>query len=310
MKAFFIALFLGICCFCICYLVIMTKILPKSKVRERVRVLQFGEALEKADGMTKLEDIPFAERVFVPVFKSFSDLANQLAPKALRNILARRIMRAGKQNVWSVNSFVAGWMISFFGCSALVAFLLWNSQMQTARRIAIMVVGVLFGAGAPLIFLDSLIQRRAKAIQRELPEILDLLCVSVQAGLSFDGSIANIVTRMNGPFIEECKKMLSDVRMGMSRRVALKNLAKRCDVEEVYLFTTSVIQSEKLGSNLSTTLVNQADNMRERRRQYVKAEALKAPIKMLFPLIIFIFPALFIVVLLPAGLSLMKNFHM
>ena len=104
--------------------------------------------------------------------------------------------------------------------------------------------------------------------------------------------------------------MLHDVRMGMTRHAALQNMAKRCDIQEVHLFTTAIIQAEHLGTSMSQTLVNQANNVRERRRQAAKAEALRAPIKIIFPLVLFIFPALFVVVLLPTLLNLLATFHL
>jgi len=142
---------------------------------------------------------------------------------------------------------------------------------------------------------------------RQLPEVLDLLCVSVQAGLSFDAALRKITVRMKGPLIDEFKHFQDDVRMGMIRRNAMKNLAARCDLQDVSLFMTALIQAEKLGSSMGKTLKNQADNIRERRRQYIKAKAMRAPIKILFPLILFIFPAIFVVTLFPALLSLLKN---
>ena len=156
----------------------------------------------------------------------------------------------------------------------------------------------------PFSILNIITQKRQKAIQKQLPELLDLLCVSVQAGLSFDGAMRKIVERMEGPLIDECRKMLDDIRMGAVRRQALRLMGERCDVQDVALFTTAVIQAERLGTSMATTLNNQAENMRERRRQYIKAEALKAPVKIVFPLIMFIFPTLFVVTLLPAILGL------
>ena len=112
---------------------------------------------------------------------------------------------------------------------------------------------------------------------------------------------------MKGPLIDECKQMQRDGAMGIPRRVSLQQMSKRCDMEEVYLFTTSIIQAEKLGTSMAKTLKLQSDNMRDRHRQYVKAQAMKAPIKILFPMVIFIFPSIFVVLLFPAVLSLLKT---
>jgi len=155
--------------------------------------------------------------------------------------------------------------------------------------------------------LNTMAQKRQEQIACQLPEVLDLLCVSVQAGLSFDAALSKITARMKGELIRECKHMQEDIRMGMVRRTAMKNMADRCDVQDVSLFMTSVIQAERLGTSMGKTLKNQADNIRERRRQYIKAEAMRAPVKIVFPLVIFIFPALFVVTLVPTLLFLIKN---
>ena len=168
-------------------------------------------------------------------------------------------------------------------------------------------LGVFLGAAVPFAILNSKIRERQKKIRKQLPEFLDLLCVSVQAGLSFDGAVAKMIKRMKGPLIDEFNRMQQDVSLGMTHQYALTNLAKRCDLEEIYLFTTSIIQAEKLGTSMTRTLKTQADNMRDRHRQRVKTEAMKAPVKILFPMIAFIFPSMFVVLLFPALYALMQN---
>ena len=167
---------------------------------------------------------------------------------------------------------------------------------------------MLIGALLPFSMLNTKIRKRQKMIEKQLPEVLDLLSVSVQAGLSFDGALRKITDRTIGPLIDEFKRMQQDVRMGAPKVRAMQAMGKRCDVDDLYLFITAVNQAERLGTSMGKTLINQADNMRERRRQKAKAEALKAPIKMIFPLVVFIFPAIFVVTLLPSILSIMKNF--
>ena len=130
----------------------------------------------------------------------------------------------------------------------------------------------------------------------------------MQAGLSFDGAVGKMIKRMKGPLVDEFKRAQNDVALGMTHQYALTHLARRCDLEEVYLFTTSVIQSEKLGTSIARTLKDQADNMRDRHRQHVKAEALKAPVKIIFPMVLFIFPSIFVILLFPAMVSLIRAF--
>ena len=160
----------------------------------------------------------------------------------------------------------------------------------------------------PFVMLNMKIKNRQKKMLRQLPEFLDLMCVSVQAGLTFDAATRKIVQRMHGPLIDEFHRTMDDMSMGVPRKLAMKNMANRCDLPELTLFLTSIIQANRLGTSISKTLAIQADNMRDRRRQAIKALAMKAPVKMLFPLVFFIFPALFVVVLLPTVLTLIKNF--
>lgn len=141
----------------------------------------------------------------------------------------------------------------------------------------------------------------------QLPDVLDLLSISVQAGLSLDAAIRQMVERMKGPLIDEFRRMLRDTRMGMTRRRSMQLMSKRCGVQEIQLFVMSVTQSERLGASMSDTLQIQADNMRDVRRQRARNLAMKAPLKIIFPLVFCIFPALFLVVLAPSVLSLMQS---
>lgn len=166
---------------------------------------------------------------------------------------------------------------------------------------------LLFGAMLPFGVLNHIIRDRQTKIIRQLPDVLDLLSISVQAGLSLDGAMRKVVERMEGPLIDEFRRMLRDIRMGMTRRRSMQLMAKRCDVQDVYLFVMSVVQSERLGASMSDTLVIQADNMRDLRRQRARTQAMKAPVKMIFPLVFCIFPAIFVVVLLPSLISLMQG---
>ncbi|WP_110954181.1 type II secretion system F family protein [Anaerosinus massiliensis] len=308
-MALWIALACGFFIFLFFYLFIITKIAPRTQVKERVQRMQRAASL---DEQVRFEsdklDKPFTERIVLPFFHGIEEKLIRLAPSRISEMLAARILRAGKQHIWSVNAFVCFWMLSSIACMIIaVFFAFYVKHMIFIQGFAITVAAIVIGAALPLVFLDSLIAKRRKLILRQLPEVLDLLCVSVQAGLSFDGAMSKVTDKMKGPLIDECSKMLRDIRMGMTRRIALTNMAERCRLQEMHLFTAAVIQSDRLGVSMGKTLLVQSENMRERRRQSIKEEALKAPVKMLFPLVLFIFPALFIVVLVPVILSLARN---
>ena len=141
-----------------------------------------------------------------------------------------------------------------------------------------------------------------------MPDVLDLLTVSVEAGLGFDAAIAKVCERMRGPLVEEFRIVLHEMRIGESRSKSLKNLADRLDMTETTTFARSIVQADQLGISLARILRVQGQDMRHRRQMAAEERAMKAPIKMLFPIAVFIFPAMFVVILGPAMLSLMKLF--
>ena len=218
-------------------------------------------------------------------------------------------MTAGKGRVWTAQGYAVFWVIVVLVVIVIaIKYVYGRPDLAPVQLVMVMILFTALGAALPWIMLRIMAQKRQKLITKQLPEVLDLLCVSVQAGLSFDAALRRIVERMKGPLIDECIRMLDDVRMGLPRRQALRMMGERCGVQEVSLFVTSIIQAERLGTSLGKTLNNQAINMRERRRQTIKAEAMKAPVKMIFPMVLFIFPSIFVIALFPALLTLMKGF--
>lgn len=249
----------------------------------------------------------FFQRAIKPLFASLDERFQKFTPAEIKNQLEDKIFRAGKLGIWDIKRLITFWCLSIVACTLLAIVAVQNSDMYMFQRIFVIGLGMFMGAVVPFAVLNSKIRQRQKSIRRQLPEFLDILCVSVQAGLSFDGAVGKMLKRMKGPLIDEFRRAQNDVALGMTHQYALTNLAKRCDLEEVYLFTTSVIQAEKLGTSMTHTLKLQADNMRDRHRQYIKSEALKAPVKILFPMIMFIFPSIFVVLLFPAVLTLVRN---
>ena len=302
-----ISLLIAVFIFIVLYYIIKTKVAPDNQVHQRLRNLQGTEGRIITSHADELKQIPFLDRTVVPLLRRFESFMIRFAPSGIHNTVEQKLMLAGKSEKWSPNGFITMWLICmaiFFGIGYIVVT---KKGLPYTQSVLFAWLSVAVGAMLPFSMLNSAIRKRQKAIDRQLPEVLDLLSVSVRAGLSFDGALRKITDRMTGPLIEEFKRMQQDVRMGAPRARALQAVAKRCDVEDLYLFITAVIQAERLGTGMGKTLNNQADNMRERRRQKAKAEALKAPIKIIFPLVLFIFPAIFVVVLLPSVLSLIHN---
>ena len=303
-------------------LILYAKSSPEAQVRRRIMaMIENAETIRRqtqsvthknisqnpADFQRSLLQRSFFERVIKPILNRVSEQVQEFAPVQIKSLFEKLIFLAGKQGIWSVKRLVFMWLVSIGLGIGLGIFISRKVEYHFLQETMILIVSATLGAILPFIRLHSKIRTRKRKIRRQLPEFLDLLCVSVQAGLSFDGAVAKIVSRMKGELISEFQRMQSDMALGMTRAYALTQMAKRCDLEEMYLFTSSVIQAEKLGTSMSRTLKLQSDNIRERHRQFIKAKALQAPVKIIFPMVLFIFPSIFVVLLFPAIITIIKT---
>ena len=281
---------------------------PKKKKNKKPTIIELSPSaavhLARPRNMTR----NFFRRVIRPLMSKLEERFQRFTPSEIRLQLEDKIFRIGKVGIWNVKRLVTIWCLSIVAATILAIITVQSMMLHPLQKIFMILLGAVMGAGIPFAMLNSAIRNRQKAIRKQLPEFLDILCVSVQAGLSFDGAVGKMTKRMHGPLIDEFKRMQNDVALGMTHQYALTNLAQRCDLEEVYLFTTSIIQAEKLGTSITRTLQTQADNMRDRHRQNVKAQALKAPVKIIFPMVLFIFPSIFVILLFPAMVSLIRAF--
>ena len=284
---------------------IRSKVEPKSTMRRRMESLE--TLTEEREPFAQPRAAQQEEKKQAGGFKKMlAALSTALTPLRLRPIIQKRLLLAGKSREWSIAEFFGSCLLGAVVMWLFAIVLLHNSSYAPVQKTMLGFLLGILGGLMPVVFLNTTIDRRQKQIEHQLPEVLDLLCVSVQAGLSFDAALSKITARMKGPFIDECRRMQDDIRMGVVRRTAMRSMADRCGLEDVSLFMTSIIQAERLGTSMGKTLKNQADNIRER-RQYVKAQAMKAPVKIVFPLVLFIFPAIFVVTLVPSLLYLLKN---
>ncbi|MDQ2933969.1 MAG: type II secretion system F family protein [Chloroflexota bacterium] len=169
------------------------------------------------------------------------------------------------------------------------------------------VVGLVFGYVIPEYWLGKRISKRSFDMVLQLPDALDLLIISVEAGLGFDAALAKVVEKMSGPLVDEFRQALAEVRMGRTRRDALRDVAKRADARPLSNFIGAIVQAEQLGVPIARVLQVQSQQLRIERRQRAEEAAAKAPIKMLFPMVGCIFPTIFIVILGPAVITVVKG---
>jgi tight adherence protein C len=252
------------------------------------------------------ELVQFRQRVLTPLAGKLAAIPLKLSPKTNVEAIGARLVAAGMTHRLTASAFLTIKGAAMVGGCALG--LLFAALTSLASSILLVPVGAVIGLIGPEIFLTMKTRSRRDTIRSELPDALDLLAVSVEAGLGFDGAVAKLVDHMEGPLIDEFGLMMSEIRVGETRTVALRKMAERVDAAELSNFVRAVIQAEQLGISLGRILRVQATDTRLRRQAAAEEKAMKAPIKMLFPTIFFIFPSLFIVVLGPAFLNIMQAF--
>lgn len=282
---------------------------PKNiEVVSRIQTLHragHGENLKEYWQEQKLKK-SFAERVFMPIGHWLAEEAKKITPKQIYNEALILIEQSGGFHGWGIKGFFLCCAIMGIVAYGVAVLYIWRKHPGGLRTILIVIGFTMVGFLSPYIHIKGVIQERREKIRLAMPDMLDLLCVSVQAGLGFDGALSKVVAKMHGPLVEEFERMLQELRMGVTRRVALTRLAERCGIEEMKLFVAALIQSERLGVGLGQVLEVQSENMRNIRRQKAKEAANKLPVKIMGPTVLFIFPVLFIVVLGPAIVRIME----
>ena len=251
-------------------------------------------------------DSPFSDRVLVPVLDSFTRFIVQLLPQKFVTRISRQLVAAGRP--MSTQAFFTTLVVT----STLVPFamlslvLLSNDGSLSPIGDALVLVAVALGIFGPLIWLRRRARARKTVIWKSLADAFDLVTVSVEAGLGLDAALRQVSQKLRGPLGDEIGQMLREVGMGRPRREALEDLAERTDVPEVTTFVNAVIQAEQLGTSLGRVLRAQAMTLRVRRRQRAEEMARKAPVKLVFPLVLCIMPSFFIVTIGPVFVRLVN----
>jgi tight adherence protein C len=250
----------------------------------------------------------FRERALGPMATSLARGVLRLSPKATVESINLKLLSAGLGRKISPTQFLAAKaVLAAFGVLFAVVVAA-TFGTGTAKGIFAAVAFAFMGFSMPDIFVTFRTRSRRDRIQAELPDALDLLAVSVEAGMGFDGAITKLTEHMDGPLAEEFGLTLGEMRIGESRGEALRKMSDRVGSPEMSAFTRAIIQADQLGISLGRILRLQAAESRNRRQAAAEERAMKAPIKMLFPTVLFIFPAMFVVVLGPAALNLMEMF--
>jgi tight adherence protein C len=281
---------------------------------DRVDPLQERLAEFASRGETvSLEEIelsqPLAERIIIPMARTLGEFAIRFTPQNAIQETARKLEQAGNPRGIDPTTFWAGRFIFAIGLAGLFIFVFSFAAAgwPLGRRLLIIGVFTILGFYLPELLIRSRIQKRQKEIRRAMPDALDLLTICVEAGLGFDGAMSKVNEKWDNELSLAFGRVLREIQLGKLRREALRDMAERVGIAEMTSFVAAIIQSEQLGVSMARVLRIQADQMRIKRRQAAEEEAQKAPIKMLFPMGILIFPSILIILLGPAAIMLMKS---
>jgi tight adherence protein C len=274
--------------------------------RERERSIKRASNYGFVRLSSPLDARKFRERTVEPMRESIARLVLKLNPRTSTEAISLRLLGAGLGRRINPTTFLAAkGLLAVFG--ALVGVIV-GSMAGSGTGMLLTVALAASGFFAPDYFVTLKARGRRERVKADLPDALDLLAVSVEAGLGFDGAIAKITEHMEGPLADEFSLALGEMRIGESRQDALKRMADRVDAPELSSFTRAIIQADQLGTSLGRILRVQAADSRLRRQAAAEEKAMKAPIKMLFPTVLFIFPAIFLVILGPAFMNIEKVF--
>ena len=279
---------------------------PALDVGQYFQELDADDRLQAADEYHQKLAMPFLLRVVRPISGRALGSITRLTPRNYLEATHKKLLLAGLTGTMRAEEFVVAQLA---GTALLtVGALLYTVLASPAQRIGVLImilapsIGLLF----PASWLSKRVEARAQAIRKDLPDTLDLLAISVEAGMGFEGALDIVCWHFRSPLAEEFARTLREMELGLPRADAFHNLKRRTEVPELSNFILALLQADALGIPIGRVLKTQATEMRNKRRMWAREKAAKLPVKMLFPLILFIFPTIMVVVLAPAAKGIMQ----
>ncbi len=281
------------------------------RARRRLRHLRPIERVLRPPAPEEEVPTPFLQRVIRPFVQRLINYANAFTPQGMRERIREKLLRAGAAGMQVAELVVLKVLGAGVFLVLALAVLYLSRQLTPPSRLALpsIIFALLFGYKFPDIILTFRIRERQRRIINTLPDMLDLLTVAVEAGLGLDAAMTRVGERMVGPLGEELRRTVQEIHMGKPRREALRDLGWRTGVEDIGIFVSALIQAEELGISIGNVLRVQADRMRERRLMRAREMAQRVPIKIIFPLIFFILPTLFLLMLGPLAINVYNQFR-
>lgn len=285
------------------FLILLTLISEEGRARVDRRIHDLRPEPKRSSLAEKLS-LPFYERVVMPAMHKVVRAVGGLAPAAVLARTQAALEKGGHPLSLSAHSFITIRVFSAVGGLAAGYWLSANPAIAGNARLPLILLAVAVGLLAPIYLLQKSIEGRHAQIRKALPDIIDLLVVSVEAGSGLDGALLEVISRKEGPLPDEFERLLGEIRVGKGRRRAWQDMANRVDEENLSALVAALIQAEEVGISIGNALRAQADSVRIRRSLQIRELAATLPVKMLFPLIFCIFPALFVILLGPGLLAI------
>jgi len=248
------------------------------------------------------------ERIIAPIMARLNDLAARMTPAGSAKQVAMQLERAGRPWGMTPQLWALVRMGSAFGGVIVSMAVLKVLPLDGMLKLCVAMIPAAIAIVGPSAVLDKKCKARQAVIKRTLPDLIDLLVVSVEAGLGLDAAVQEVIDRRQGPLLDELARVLAEIRVGKPRRNAWQEMAARVDVLELKVFVAALVQAEELGASVAGVLRGQSDAIRMRRSLAIREMAAVLPVKMLFPLIFFIFPGMFVVILGPGAISMLTTF--
>ena len=275
----------------------------RAKRTATTRLTVYGSDALREEKLKK----PLSERAFAPIVVGIGRGVARFTPIGWITRTQRRLLLAGSPANLDANAWI---VIKILGLILmLAAWFFFRSGLDLQQQTLAFFLLSALGYFGPDVYLNRRIEERRNSMRRDLPDILDLLVISVEAGLGFDAALARVVGTVPGPLSEEFFRMLQETRVGVARRDAMRHLTDRSDVDELRSFLLAMMQAEAFGVAIARVLRVQGEEMRVARRQRAQQKAFAAPVKLVFPLVFCIFPSLFVVLLGPAAIQIYDTFN-
>jgi len=286
---------------------IFSQLNEKAVVRDSLRQLD-GYEVENVRDQELL--VPFTERAVAPVLGGLTSLGRRFTPVGYVDNVRKKFIFSGNGTADAVDRFLAIRVITVALVPVLfIVFYIWNPlRFEGLMQFAVFALVSLALLIGPDAMLSRRVEERQHAMQVQLPDVLDLLTISVEAGLGFEQALDRTIASVPGALSDEFARMLGEVRAGASRADAMRAMEQRSNVPEVRSFVLAILQADTFGVSIGRVLRAQSEEMRIKRRQLAQEKAQKAPVKMLIPMVFCVFPALFVVVLGPAIINITEAF--